>query len=236
MQKGRVKPNTGLNLRVKPNGQVVDVLHHDQEFTIIDEVTFYRIKTLSGEVGYVHGDYIEKIPGFSTIPNEAHLEGESSGNYRPEFNAVKFIDPHFVGESVTVDEDFVPELKRLASYAEQCHLQIWVTSSTRALDNQVRGAIVTPATQSCHHIGHAIDMNLMFEGKIYNSKKLSKENHPHLPQELQQFFTLVREDEKLRWGGDFSTPDPVHIDDDFYHQNKLFYQAKLNSRVDQLNV
>lgn len=237
MQKGRVKSTTGLNLRDKPNGEKVAVLAHDQEFTIVDQVTFYRVKTRDGQTGYVHGSYVEKMPTFTDLPSEQAITvAEEEGSYLPDFKPVVFLDDHFVGESVTVDQDFVPELKRLSGFAQQCDLKIWVTSSLRPLNNQVRGAIVKPATNSCHHIGHAIDMNLFHQGKLYNSVALRKDNHGRLPQPLQTFFQLIREDEILRWGGDFRTQDPVHIDDDFFHKQKLFFQAKLNSRVDQANA
>ena len=129
----------------------------------------------------------------------------------------------------------MPDLLRLAKYAKKCKLKIWVTSSIRPINNQFKGAIVTPATHSCHHIGHAIDMNLFFEDKIYNSKMMLKGNHVNLPENIPAFFDLIRKDKVLRWGGDFKKQDTVHIDNDFYHKQKLFYQAKLNSRVMQLN-
>ncbi len=236
MQKGRVKSTTGLNLRDKPNGEKTGILGFNEEFSLVDQVTFYRIKTLDGRVGYVHGDYVEKVPTMLDIPGDVELRDEAEGEFSPEFKSVIFSDPHFIGDTLTADQDFVPGLKRLATYADQCHLKIWVTSSLRALNNQVRGAIVKPATNSCHHIGHAIDMNLFHDGTLYNSKKLVKENHINLPEDVRQFFKLVRADDKLRWGGDFGTPDPVHIDDNFFHKQRLFFKAKLDSRVIQANT
>ena len=72
MLKGRVKSTTGVNLRLKPNGDKVDVLGHNEEFTIVDEVMFYRVKSKNGQVGYVHGDYVEKIPA-SIEPGKVQL-------------------------------------------------------------------------------------------------------------------------------------------------------------------
>ncbi|MES0446482.1 MAG: SH3 domain-containing protein [Desulfobacterales bacterium] len=230
MQKGRVKSTTGLNLRFKPNGDKIGVLGHNEEFTIVDEVTFYRVKSQSGHVGYVHGDYIEKIPTSSVLPKT------NGGNYEPEFKPVVFIHDSFIGETARVDQDFVTDLQRLSEYASQCNLKIWVTSSLRPLNNQFKGAIVKPASRSCHHIGHAIDMNLFYEGEIYNSKMLIKSNHINLSDNITGFFELIRADKVLRWGGDFKTEDPVHIDNDFYHEQEIFYLAKLDSRILQSNV
>lgn len=230
MQKGRVKSTTGLNLRLKPNGEKLSVFEHNEQFTIVDEVTFYRVKSDDGRVGYVHSDYVEKIPVASVLP-ESNRE-----NYQPIFKPVVFNNDVFVGEIVRVDQDFVPDLKRIAAYAVKCNLKIWVTSSLRQLDNQVKGAIVKPASNSCHHIGHAIDMNILYEGKFFNSKALRVKNHINLPESISKFFEMIRMDEDLRWGGDFSTEDPVHIDNDFYHKQKLYYLSKLDNRVELLNA
>ncbi len=230
MQKGRVKSTTGLNLRFKPNGDKVGVLGHNEEFTIVDEVTFYRVKSQSGQVGYVHGDYVEKIPTSTVLPKT------DGSKYEPEFKPVVFIHDSFIGEATRVDQDFVPDLQRLSEYAAQCNLKIWVTSSLRPLNNQFKGAIVEPASRSCHHIGHAIDMNLFYEGEIYNSKMLRNSNHINLSDNITSFFELIRADKVLRWGGDFRSEDPVHIDNDFYHEQEILYLAKLDSRILQSNV
>ncbi|MFC3123215.1 M15 family metallopeptidase [Agaribacter flavus] len=229
MQKGRVKSVSGLNLRDKPNGSRVDVLGHREEFTIVDEVTFYRVKTSTGKIGYVHGDFIEKTPSAELLPAAQPILENTS------FKAVTYSHPLFLGEKVTVDEDFTFELNRLGDFADSCELKIWVTSSLRLINQQVRGAIVTPASKSCHHIGHAIDMNLIHQGNFYNSKKLRKSNHANLPDAIVSFFNLIRQDEVLRWGGDFRDEDPVHIDDNFYRRKTLYYKAKLQDRVEQLN-
>ncbi len=233
MNKGRVKSTTGLNLRLKPNGEKIGVLSHDEEFSILDEVTFFRVKTGSGKIGYVHSDYVEKIPSVSLIPES--LVGDED-NLNPEFKLVTFTHERFMGEPARVDQGFVPCLQRVAQYASECDLKIWVTSSIRQLNNQIEGAIVKPASHSCHHIGHAIDMNIFYDEKLYNSKKIRKRNHGDLPDKIVDFFDLIRADSALRWGGDFTTEDPVHIDDNFYNKQKLMYLAKLDNRIKQINA
>lgn len=233
MDKGRVKPDSGLNMREKPNGELMSVLRHNEVVDILEEVRFYRVRNAIGEIGYVHGDYLEKMP--TTDTRIAEVE---KPNVFPSdtYEQVVFENECFIGEPAKVDRDFVPALTRVSDYAKACKLKVWVTSSTRNLGDQVRGAIVPPAGRSCHHIGHAIDMNLMFEGTLYNSRKLQRNNLTNLPAAIGKFIDKIREDAELRWGGDFSVEDPVHIDDDFYHRQEIMYMAKLHSRVNQLNA
>lgn len=40
----------------------------------------------------------------------------------------------------------------------------------------------------------------------------------------------ISSDQTLRWGGDFSKEDPVHIDDNLNHRNPARWDAKLASR------
>jgi hypothetical protein len=84
---------------------------------------------------------------------------------------------------------------------------------------------VPPASKSCQ-----------FEGSLYNSKKLRPSNLDQLPEEISDFINAIRKDNELRWGGDFNTEEPVHIDDDFYHKPQILYLAKLDSRINQLNA
>jgi len=232
-ERGRIKPDTGLNLREKPNGRQIAVLKHNEEVEILEEVTFFRVRAQSGQVGYVHGSYLEKMP----MQEELALAAPRADATPSEsFSLVTFSNTRFIGAQVKVDQDFVPALNRVCEYAKQFKVKVWVTSSTRSLDNQVRGAIVPPASKSCHHIGHAIDMNIQFEGTLYNSQKLRRSNLDKLPKAISHFINAIREDDGLRWGGDFTTEDPVHIDDNFYHKQQIMYLAKLYSRIDQLNV
>ena len=230
-EQGRIKPETGLNLREKPNGRQLRVLKHNEQVELLEEVTFYRVRAQSGQVGYVHGSYLEKMP-----LQQEHDEAEPDFTPSESFSLVSFSHGRLIGAGVKVDKDFVPALKRVCEYAAKFKVKVWTTSSTRSLDNQLRGAIVPPASKSCHHIGHAIDMNIYFEGKLYNSKKLRRSNLDNLPKAIGHFINAIREDVSLRWGGDFQQEDPVHIDDNFYHEQKILYLAKLHSRVDQLNV
>ncbi len=119
---------------------------------------------------------------------------------------------NFVGDDLVVDKGFVEKINRINDYATNNNVKVFITDSFRAT-NDVSGAIVTPSERSNHLVGHAIDMNLMYGanyGDYCNSGCLSQDT---LPQDIQVFIEDIRSDSGLRWGGDFSTPDVVHIDD-----------------------
>jgi hypothetical protein len=231
VNKGKVRSATGLNLREKPNGRIITVLSAKADVEILEEVRFLRVKTSEGTTGYVQGDYIEESPTSDSIDIADDVEFPS-----PTFQLVRYQGENFVGKDAMVDADFAVLLKKVDKYAGEIGVKVWVTSSTRNINEQVRGAIVPPASKSCHHIGHAIDMNVEYNGKLYNSKMLRKSNHKNLPHSVLSFIQSIRADDSLRWGGDFNTEDPVHIDDNLFHRVEIMYVAKLQSRIDQLNT
>ncbi|MDG5816591.1 RHS repeat-associated core domain-containing protein, partial [Chitinispirillales bacterium ANBcel5] len=91
----------------------------------------------------------------------------------------------------------------------------------------VAGAIVPPATNSNHHAGHAIDMNILYNKKLYRAVDLNPNNIKRLPQSVQNFINDIRNDSKLRWGGDFSPTDPVHIDDGLNISNPEVFRQRV---------
>ena len=109
------------------------------------------------------------------------------------------------GKVITVHEDFVPVLDRMNSFAHSLGIIVWVTSSLRH-STLVPGAIVPPAKMSNHLVGCGIDANLQIGSVWYNSKALEH------PQGVVMDFILQCEAAHIRWGGRFSTPDPVHCD------------------------
>ncbi|VAW68521.1 hypothetical protein MNBD_GAMMA09-3164 [hydrothermal vent metagenome] len=143
---------------------------------------------------------------------------------------------HFTGKDVIADTDFIASLNRVNKYAGECNVKVWVTSSIRNINQQLKGAIVRPASRSCHYVGHAIDVNVLYNEVLYNSKKLRKSSFASLPDAIVKFIEFIRADKELRWGGDFNTQDPVHIDDNLFRRQEVIYLAKLNSRLDQLNT
>lgn len=135
----------------------------------------------------------------------------------------------FIGNVATVDADLVPHLDRIARFAEECELKVFVTSSLRDPRGGISNAIVTPAKGSNHFVGHAIDMNLQLDsGDFFNSSKLKK--LADQPRNVRDFIKKVQDDPELRWGGDFRTPDVVHIDDGLNLRQPDVWKAKFESR------
>ncbi|MEO1396551.1 MAG: peptidoglycan-binding protein [Cyanobacteria bacterium J06634_5] len=130
----------------------------------------------------------------------------------------------FVGKLVLADVEFFPELDKVNQLAAAQSLEIFITSSARQQGRRIGGAIVKPATFSNHLIGHAIDMNIRYDGTLYNSLKLRNSNFILLPPPIQTFITRIREDKTLRWGGDFN--DPVHIDDGLNIRDRATWRKK----------
>lgn len=119
------------------------------------------------------------------------------------------------GRQILIHREFLPVLKGLESHAEKRGVKLLVTSSYRPPQAAVKDIIVTPAKKSNHLAGHAVDLNVWFNGKLYESTELRKEALPMLPQPVQGFIDDIRRNPIMRWGGDFETADPVHVDDGF---------------------
>jgi len=120
-------------------------------------------------------------------------------------------------ELVIVDSLFIPAMNEINYFAEKNNLTLIVTSSFRPADKNISGAIVTPAKYSNHLVGHAIDINIVYKDRWYESSNFKRSNLKKCPKEIQNFFREIRSAKNLRWGGDFYKQDPVHIDD---HCNK----------------
>ena len=116
------------------------------------------------------------------------------------------------GQQILVNKGFKSCIEQLNSYAQENNIELIVTQSYREPHQKLTGTIVAPVKNSNHISGFAIDINILHNNSIYLSADLGKFNHQHLPNEIVGFINKVRENKKLRWGGDFKTEDPVHID------------------------
>lgn len=137
-----------------------------------------------------------------------------------------FAGSQFVGKPALVDLEFIPFLQQVNGFAAEQGLQVHVTSSARQHGVAVGNTIVPPATRSNHLVGHAIDMNLILDGELFNSRALRKSNLQRLPSPVRNFIAALREARHLRWGGDFSQQDPVHIDDELNRRDALAWETK----------
>ncbi len=125
---------------------------------------------------------------------------------------VLFEGSRFQGSPCRADIEFVPSLNKINMLAEQANVFIHVTSSFRTSSN-VAGAIVKPATRSNHMAGHAIDMNVIYDNKTKSANSVMLGKYPNVPEPVRSFIKSIIDDKSLRWGGQFNTKDPVHIDD-----------------------
>ena len=181
----------------------------------LDSRNFSRI-TIDGSSGFIETAALEPVPPSVDAP----LLPQRSIELR------KITLPNFVGEPVTCDRAFVDLLQFVDACAAEQRIKVHVTSSFRRRDAVVSGAIVPPAKRSNHLVGHAIDMNVVLEGTLFNGMRLARENHETLPRAIVDFLNQIRSHSILRWGGDFVNADPVHIDDDLARRNPELWNRK----------
>lgn len=229
MLQGTVRVSS-LNLRRSlTTGRVAKRLRRNSRVEILGQQTWYRVRTRDGKEGFVLGDFIDADFHATVADSEAPaLEGTGPS---AECVITPFHHERFVGKPLRADRDFVPFLERLAGFATSCDVRVHVTSSARDPHKNVHGAIVKPAKRSNHMVGHAIDMNLQSASGFFNSKALKKAKVASLPSEIRRFIQMVRRDDDLRWGGDFSKEDPVHIDDGLNLHHPEIWDSKLESRA-----
>jgi len=135
-----------------------------------------------------------------------------------------FSGSQFINKPVLADIEFIPYLNLINSFASSNGLKIFVTSSARPFGVPISGAIVPPASRSNHLVGHAIDMNIQIGSTLFNSTDLG--NFGSLPASIKSFIQAIRRDPDLRWGGDFTPIDPVHIDDGLNLRDPAAWNAK----------
>jgi hypothetical protein len=138
--------------------------------------------------------------------------------YAQELTSVQF---DRFDKAVRVDSSFAYRISLMNTLAEENNLYILVQGEGfRRADATVRNAIVPPSATSNHLVGHAVDINIRYNGKLYNSTALGQ--FDSLPQAIKNFINSWKSN-GMRWGGDFSTKDPVHFDDGLNLKNKSTY-------------
>ncbi len=159
-------------------------------------------------------DVVKKVVGDLSKhygPNWSKNNPDTSDGVNPPLFI--YSGSNFQGKPVIADTEFKDALDRLNQYAVKNKVKVHVTSSFRTSTN-VKGAIVKPAKMSNHLVGHAIDMNLIFNGnETANSQYLNRAHEDIWDPAVKGFINDIEQDKGLKWGGDFNTQDPVHIDD-----------------------
>jgi hypothetical protein len=224
----RVIAKNGLRLRDSPrDGITLRVLERGARLEELGRETWVRVRH-GDQVGFVLADFVEPATAADGTPEPAV----------PPSPVVPVVDPRIIqiieypesetvrgSAPVRIDREFEPSMDGIRDLAKAHGLTVWVTSSLREPYKPVPGAIVEPAKFSNHHIGHGIDMNLILGQQWFRSTQLG--NFEALPQPIQDFLDGVQRDLKLRWGGKFSTPDPVHIDDGLNLNDRDRFNEKL---------
>lgn len=124
-------------------------------------------------------------------------------------------------KAVKVDSNFANYISRMNDLAVQNDLYILVQGEGfRRADTPVSNAIVPPSATSNHLVGYAVDINIRYNGRLYNSSDLGDFNS--LPQAIKNFINGCKSN-GMRWGGDFSTKDPVHFDVALNLNNRSLY-------------
>ena len=213
-----------------PASGPVGQLHQGDEVEVID--TWHRIR-LDGRDTFVRADDLSLAastgqPAVIT-PQPGMLADSLAGAVAPSaiIEVVAFSGERFIGDPVSADLEFHNDLKQLDRWAGEEGIRIYITHSFRRRDREPNGAIVPPAKRSNHLVGHAIDMNLQLDsGDWFNSTRLARGKEGSWPSPIKTFINAIRGHDRLRWGGDFSPEDPVHIDDNLYNRNPELWMRK----------
>ena len=108
-----------------------------------------------------------------------------------------------------VHQGFVATVTRLNTQAIAASVSLRINQSFRVQGLPPTGAVVPPATNSQHLIGHALDLNIV-DGSTVNTSAMFIAGSQS--QGAKDFIKGVKQD-GIRWGGDFSPKDPPHFDD-----------------------
>jgi len=124
------------------------------------------------------------------------------------------------GSQILVHREFLAAMRRLDDYARASGVKIVVIQSYRHPGAVLRGEKVPPSPYSNHMAGHALDVNIRCGWTLFEFADLGKASLSLLPESVQRLVDRIRNDGKLRWGGDFTEEDPIHVDDGLNLRNR----------------
>ena len=127
------------------------------------------------------------------------------------------------GRQIIVNKEFLPHITSLDKYAKEVELTIIITNSYRPASQYLTNTVVEPVSTSNHHVGCAIDFNIKYKRKTYTSDEFHRDSLYKVPSNIKSFISKIRNNRVLRWGGDFNTSDPVHIDYPMNINNYKYY-------------
>jgi hypothetical protein len=113
-----------------------------------------------------------------------------------------------------IDHTIIDDVKKIVDYAVENKVHIHINSTFRTnkrqqeLNGDENAVTPAPAGSSTHNAGLAIDFNLYKDNDLTKGT-ISKNNTVTSGNE---FISYVKGLTDWRWGGDWTTPDRVHID------------------------
>jgi hypothetical protein len=116
------------------------------------------------------------------------------------------------GSQILIHKEFKKYIEQIDRYAIDNNVELIINQCYRSDKQMLSRKVVEPGKQSNHISGFAIDFNIKSNGIKYFAIDLKKSNLRKLPANVQDFINDIRKNKDLRWGGDFSIEDPVHID------------------------
>lgn len=213
--KVRTNSNRGLRLRASPHdGATLAVLPSGVELEVLAEERWLQVRQADGQVGFVSADFVEPVKRMNVTADAT--DGEQ---------IVAFSGAPFLSDGVIrIHRDFLTAMRQIGQCAENQGLQIFVTSALRRPNQPLCNSLLSPTKMSNHHAGHAIDINLIHKGDWLGSNELAE--WKSLPVEAKTFFHEISGHD-LRWGRNFSPPDPVHIDDGLNVRERQIFALKV---------
>lgn len=139
-----------------------------------------------------------------------HLDPKTF-NYLAEYSGSRLRGHR--GRQMLVHQKFYDIVNKINSYAVKNNLHLLITQSYRPPNKKIYDAIVTPAIKSNHLAGHALDFNIIYGNHVFESDEMFNDQFYKLPDAVKHFISDIQADPSIRWGGDFTTQDPVHLDD-----------------------
>ncbi|XP_078700603.1 uncharacterized protein LOC144927183 isoform X1 [Branchiostoma floridae x Branchiostoma belcheri] len=180
-----------------------------------------NVQTYEGmDVGTTFDDYANDV-----VARAQWLRGQGFGQGTADSSCTvrPYSNTRFVGDPIHVEDGFRGSMDTINTAAAECNVKVYITHSWRKVGEIIPGAIVTPASRSNHFVGHAIDMNVQRpDESLCNSSCLRGQSDS----DATCFIGKVRA-AGLTWGGVWSTPDPVHIDDRL-NQNTAVYDTMVD--------
>lgn len=176
-------------------------------FSKVDSVSSEMMHKIITDAGKKYGENWKDHVKYSTQNSNSVLTRYTASNY--------------TGTAFIVNVAFIPSLEKINNYAIKNNVKIQINDAYRR-GTYVPGAIVKPASRSNHKVGHAIDMNIIYDGgKVALSTYMMYTNRDNWAPPVKGFIEDIINDKILRWGGKFKhpAPDPVHIDDDLNHKD-----------------